>query len=95
MAIPTSGSGVDVRAVASGREGTSGGPVSALSPGTSERPDRTTALEQERALLRRMVAALGLRLVAMADNRVLLVSNVSMQLTAEEGPVLARMIRGG
>lgn len=53
--------------------------------------DRTTGLA-EQALLRHLAAGLGLRVVALGDNGHLLVSNVSMRLTLDEMPVLARVI---
>lgn len=52
-------------------------------------------IQAERALLRRMVNALGVRVVSLRDNRQLLVSNLSMALDVDEVGVVARLIRGG
>lgn len=49
----------------------------------------------ESDLLRRLVGALGVRLVVQRDNRHLLVSNLSMSLDADEAALVAGVIRGG
>lgn len=48
----------------------------------------------ESAVFRRMVQALGIRLVVLADNRQMLVSNLSMSLDPGEAEVVAQAIRG-
>ena len=56
------------------------------------RHDRMADREAERALLRRMVDGLGIRLVSLGDNRQLVVRNLSMSLSVDDLPVLARLM---
>jgi hypothetical protein len=86
--------GVDVVDPPTGAEAMSAlGPEAITGPGQAGAEKDRTAGPAEQALLRRLAAGLGLRVVALGDNAQLLVSNVSMRLTLDEMPVLARAIR--
>jgi len=69
------------------------GPEAITGPWQAAADQDGTAGAAEQALLRRLAAGLGLRVVALGGNAQLLVSNVSMRLTLDEMPVLARAIR--